>query len=375
MIAANKRMPFFPRVIALVAGLIFPIGIIWAEPYLYVAHFASDDVTVISIPGHEVVSRFSVGTGKEPEQTVNGDGDRAHRKYSAHIDDVIGSPDGRVLYVNRGIDTGHKLGYPEEGEIVAVSTASEEVLWRLPIDDGWPHHLSLSNDGRYLYAPMFDRPYVTVVDTQRVQRAPRLDTPWGGHGTRLSPDGERLYVGSILTSSLYVVDVEENRIVDILSFRDGVRPFAFDDAESTLYVQLSRLHGFVVADLKTGEPIRTIRLPGLPEDFEPPVAFPHNVNHGLELSPDERYLVAAGTAANKAYIFSHPDLELVEVVEIGNDANWVVFSPDSKYAYVSNRSDNTVSVISMQSLEEIERVPTGGQRPGRMRVIDVPERR
>lgn len=358
--------------LAIAASLALFIVPARAELILYVAHFSSDDITAISIPGHEIVGNISLG---EPEGSADDAYDGVIKTRGAHIDDIIGSPDGRILYVNRGIETGHKIGSPTRGEIVAVDTETEAVLWIVPINHGWPHHISLSNDGRYLYAPLFDRPYVAVVDTQERKLAPPLHTPWGGHGSRLSPDSKRLYVGSILTDSLYVVDVAKNQIVQILSFRDGVRPFAFDEAESTLYTQLSRLHGFAVADLKTGKVKKTVQLFGLPDDFEYPEEFPHNVNHGLELSPDEKYLVAAGTAANKAYIFSHPELELLETINIGNDSNWVVFSPDSKFAYITNRADNSVSVISMESMKEIKRIPTGGERPGRMRVVDVPKRR
>ena len=368
----TKRLSLISAALAFVASLALLNASAKAELFLYVAHFSSDDITVISIPDHEIVGNISLGAPRGAVDSAEGG---VFENRGAHIDDIIGSPDGRVLYVNRGIETGHKLGSPTKGEIVAVDTRNERVLWSVPIDDGWPHHISLSDDGRYLFAPLFDRPYVAVVDTQKPGLADPLHTPWGGHGTRLSPDGKRLYVGSILTDSLYVVDIARNQIVQILSFRDGVRPFAFDKAETVLYTQLSRLHGFAVADLKTGEVTKTVRMPGLPTDFKPPVEFPHNVNHGLELSPDEKYLVAAGTAVNKAYIYSHPELELIETIDIGNDSNWVVFSPDSRFAYITNRTDNTVSIVSMEQMKEIKRVPTGGERPGRMRVVDVPDRR
>lgn len=325
-----------------------------AAPYLYVENGQTGDVAVISIPQHEVVGMFEVGPT---------------------TDDVIGSPDGRVAYVNRGIDTGHALGFPEKGEVVAVSTYDDSILWRLPIEDGWPHHMSISADGRLLYMPLFDEPYVIVIDTEKQAITDRIDILWGGHGTRLSPDGKRLYVGSILTQSMYVIDLSDNSLENLISFPEGVRPFAFNEAETILYTQLSRVHGFAVTDLESGKMLRTVELPGLPEDFETPEAFPHNVNHGLELSPNEKYLLAAGSAVNVVAVYSHPDLRLLKTIDVGHDPNWIVFSPDSRFAYVSNRGADSVSVIEMDSLSEVRRVDTKGKAPARMRVIDVPERK
>lgn len=342
------RYPFF----SLLAGLCSASAA--AAPYLYVENGQTGDVAVISIPEHEVVGTFEVGAG---------------------TDDVIGSPDGRIAYVNRGIDSGHGLGFPETGEVVAVSTYDDSILWRLPIDDGWPHHMSISEDGRHLYMPLFDEPYVIVIDTEKRTISDRLDILWGGHGTRLAPDGKHLYVGSILTQSLYVVNTEDNSLANIFNFPDGVRPFAFDRAETRLYTQLSRLHGFTVTDLESGDILQTVELPGLPDDFGPPEAFPHNVNHGLELSPDEKYLLAAGSIINMVAIYSHPELELRKTIEVGHDPNWIVFSPDGRFAYVSNRGANNVSVISLESLSEVKRVDTQGKAPARMRVIDVPKRK
>ncbi|MEM9360477.1 MAG: YncE family protein [Pseudomonadota bacterium] len=338
-----------------------------ANPMLYVSHFSSDDITVIDAKTYEAIETFSVAESFR-SSAISGDVSETRARV-ANIDDIVGSPDGNILYVNRVIESGHKLGWPVSGEIVAIDTKTKKALWSLEIDEGWPHHISLSSDGRYLYAPLFDKPYVIVIDTRNGTLERMIDLFWGGHGSRLSKDDESLYIGSIFTSSLYVVGAETGTIQKIIPFEDGVRPFAFDSAQKTLYAQLSRLHGFAVADLEAGKVKKTVELPGLPQDFEGPEFFPHNVNHGLELSPNEEFLVAAGTAVNKAFLYSHPELELLGEVNIGSDANWVTFSPDSSVVFISNRGDNTVSVITLDTFEEIVRLPSGGERPGRMRIV------
>ncbi len=279
---------------ALIASFaLIAAGSAWAKPYLYVQNAGSGDISVISIPEHELVSVIPVGE---------------------HPDDVIGSADGKTVFVNLGIEKGHKFGTPEFGEIVAVSTDTDKVLWRLKFD-GWPHHLSISKTGM-LYVPLFDRAHALVIDTNKREVVGKLDGLWGMHGTRLSADEKQLYAGSILTGGLYVLDVEKNEPVRVLSFRDGVRPFAFTRDEKTVYAQQSHLHGFAVYDVDKGAVTKTVDLPGLPADFQYPTDWPHNVNHGLDLSPDEKYLFAAGSAIDTVFVYTHPDLKLVKSIPV-----------------------------------------------------------
>ena len=277
-----------------------------------------------------------------------------------------------MAFVNLGVLNGHSE-VPEAGEIVALSTFTDEVLWRTPVPAGWPHHMSVSGKG-LLYFPLFDRAHILVLDTVTGRIVDRIDGTWGMHSTKLSPDQKRLYAGSILTQSINVFDIDTKKVVKTIGFRDGVRPFTFTRDEKTLYAQLSRLHGFAVVDLDRGEVTRTVQLPALPASFEYPEHFPHNVNHGLELSPDEKYLFAAGSAGNYVAVYTHPKLELIKTIPVGEDPNWITFSPDGKFAYVGSRKSNTVSVISVAQLTEIKRVKTGGEGSARVRIVDVPER-
>jgi YVTN family beta-propeller protein len=323
-----------------------------AAEYVYLENTDSGDISVVDIPGHNVVSTIKVGQ---------------------YLDDVVGSHDGKIVYTNRT----ESLGLPgshagESSEIVAISTETEQILWRLPIN-GWAHHLTLTKDDRWLFVPLFDRVWLEVVDTQQHKVVKRVPLGYGGHGTRLSPDGRRLYVGSMFLDVLTVVDVDTLRPVKLLPFGDAVRPFTFTRDEKTLFVQLSRLHGFKIVDLTGNAAIREVALPKLGSDVELPQFYPHTYNHGIELSPDEKLLLAAGSAAGYVCAYRLPDLELLAKIPVGEEPNWIVFSKDGAYAYVSNRKSDTLSVISVRDLKQIKQIPVG-KYPQRMRVVDVPVR-
>ncbi|MGD9723952.1 MAG: cytochrome D1 domain-containing protein [Pirellulales bacterium] len=324
-----------------------------AAEYIYLENTDGGTVSVIDIPGHTVVSSINVGT---------------------YLDDVCASSDGTMLYVNRvntlGLAISPRIG--ESGEIVAIDTDTEQVQWRTAVN-GWPHHMSLSADNRYLYVPLYDRQWMDVIDTRQRRVLQHFAIGLGGHGTQLSPDGKRLYVGSMFTDTLTVYDLATYEPVKRLAFKDAVRPFVFTRDEKTLYVQLSRLHGFDVVDLAADKIAREVALPALAADVKLPQFYPHTYNHGLAISPDEKLLLAAGSVAGYVCAYRLPQLELAATIPVGKEPNWIVFSGDGAYAYVSNRASDTLSVISVAELKETKQIPVG-KYPQRMRVVDVPRR-
>jgi YVTN family beta-propeller protein len=324
-----------------------------ADEYLYVENTDSGDISVISAAKLEVVSTIKIGV---------------------YLDDVTASRDGKILYANRVQTMNHPFSKRagESGEIIAIGTETEKILWRAPVH-GWPNHITLSADDRRLYVPLYDRMWIEVVDTERHQVVSRIPAAMGSHGTRLSPDGKRLYVGSMFMDVLLSIDLQTGKPVKRIPFKDAVRPFVFTHDEKLLYVQLSRLHGFEVVNLQTGKIIREVELPKLPSDTDLPLFYPHTYNHGLALTPDEKYLLASGSAGNYVCVYSHPDLNLVKTIAVGKEPNWISFTRDGRLAFVSNRVSNTVSVISMDELKEIKQIDVG-KYPQRMKMVDVPAR-
>lgn len=221
--------------------------------------------------------------------------------------------------------------------------------------------------------PLFNTPWMEAIDTDAHRVVDKFLIGFGGHGTRLSPDGKRIYVGSMTNDVLTVVDLDTHKPVKVLPFKDGVRPFAFTLDESTIYVQLSRLHGFEVVDLKTDAIVREVLLPPLGSEVPLPKFFPHTYNHGLELSPDESLLFASGGIGNYVCVYHVPDLKLLATIPVGREPNWIAFSQNGAYAYVTNRKSDDVSVISVPDLKEIRRIPVG-KYPQRIRTLVVPSR-
>jgi YVTN family beta-propeller protein len=317
-----------------------------SQEYLYLGNSLGGDISVIAIPSHKVV-------GTIPASVVGN-----------HPDDVIASRAGDVLYISR-LDV---------NDVIAVSTATEQVLWRTEVP-GVPNHLTLSPDEQFLYVPIYDKGLLAVVDTKTHQVVTTVEVGKGPHGTQLGPTGKYVYVGNMESNDVAVVEVGTHRLVKRVRVPEGVRPFQLSRDEKFLYAQLSKLHGFVVVDLTSDSVVRTVTLPTAGKKLpEPSLQLSHYVmNHGLGISPDGKYLVANGSLIGITTIYSLPDFQLLGIVLVGREPNWVTFSRDSRFAYVSNRRDNTLSVISIPERKEVARLKVG-EFPQRMTTTMVVRR-
>lgn len=340
------------RILLIVSCGILVSSVATAREILYVHNTYSGEISKVAIPEHEVIGTIEIGL---------------------YMDYVTASPDSTILYVNRieslGIGRARNIG--ESGELIAIDTRTDEILWRVQLD-GMPHHMTPSKDGKLVFVPYYDTWWVAVVDVEKHEVVKKIFAGHGSHVTRLSPDGKELWVGSMMNDTLTVIDTETLEPIARMGFPEGVRPFEFTKDMTRGYVQQSRYHGFFVINPKERSVLRTVDMPALPSDVQLPEFYPHNVNHGIKLSRDERYLFANSTITGYVAVYAHPELELIKTIPVGEEPNSIAFSLDGKYAYVTNRKSNDLSIISVERLAEVKRL-TLGDYPQRMVVIDVPE--
>jgi len=206
-------MPRFTRSI-LLAAFIPTAAFGQSKEYLYVGNTLGGDVSVIEIPAHKVVGTIPASVvGNSP-------------------DDIISTRKGDVLYISR-LDT---------KDVIAVSTATEKVLWRAEVA-GTPNHLALSSDERFLYVPIYDKGKLAVIDTKTHSVLKQLDVGAGAHGTILGPSGKYVYVGMMEANQVAVIDVAKNEVKKIIHMPEGVPVSAVPRREAAVRaaVQASRL--------------------------------------------------------------------------------------------------------------------------------------
>jgi YVTN family beta-propeller protein len=288
------------------------------------------------------------------------------------------SPDGRTLYVSRG----------HRGDVAAFDLAGGDLLWKTAISGIRSDHMTLSPDGALLYVSALTADVVEVLDTATGRVVGSIRTGEWPHDNHVSHDGDRLYnasIGNITTptevrstraatpASPYVLTVfdRESRVpVARHTFDAGIRPYVLTHDESTMFAQLSELHGLVEYDLVAGRETRRLELPvdeGVTEEdysFEAP-------HHGLAMTADGRTLCAAGRASDYVALVDTATLEPTAIVDVGDMPSWAVSGPNDRHCFVANTGDGTLSVVSYSARREVARVRVG-QGPKHLEVGQVP---
>jgi YVTN family beta-propeller protein len=321
-----------------------------ASSKLYVCNSEGTDFMVVDTQTHKVVKTIDVG-GQPHGLTVTAKGDRAYIS--------VAGPD----------------------EVAAVDTATDEILWRTKVGPN-PHMLSVTPDGRFVYVCIFGNvnekatsvaevlatvdKTTDVIDVEKKSRIKTIETGRGPH-VSYAPSNARVYITSWFDQHVSIIDTAKNEVERAIPFEGMVRPITIDRAEKWMYVALSGLHGFVLADLTAGKAVKTIEHPAFPEGTPVP---PYNTTtHGLTIRPGEKELYVTSTIDDKIYIYTIPDCTRVGKIEVGDQPNWITFNPAGTRAYVSNAGSNTVLAINAGTREVIETIPVG-HVPKRLAFID-----
>lgn len=307
---------------------------------------------------------------EDPEQALIGQRLVEAAGGANYAQDLDVAPDGRTLYVSRG----------HRGDVAAFDIASGDLLWRLAIAGLRADHMTLSQDGRFLYVSAMTDNRVQVIDTRQPAIIGSFASGQWPHDNHLSPDQQRLYnasIGNILVPEeiraaqpaaldallgapyqITVVDSQSLAVLRTLRLGSGIRPFEITHDERRLYAQLSRYSGVVEFDLETGRISRRLDLPvadGVSDadyDFEAP-------HHGLALSHDESTLCLAGRISDYVALVATDSFTPLAIIPVGDAPGWASTTPDGRYCFVPNNRDDTVSVVSYGRRVEVARVSVG----------------
>ena len=350
---------------ASVGGL--PKGTDGARDVMLVANAEGGTVSVVDARRLRVLKTIDVlpdgpeaGLEDNPTQALLGQQivEAAGGKNYAQDQDV--SPDGRTLYVSRG----------HRGDVAAFSIRTGKLLWKVAIPGLRSDHMTISHDGRRLYVSALTENEVEVVDTRTHAIVGSFPSGQWPHDNHISPDGERLYNGSIGNivapeegrgeDPYRLTIVERNSLDPVRShvFERGIRPYVITHDERRMYAQLSEFHGVVAYDLRAGKMLRERKLPiddGVTEDdydFEAP-------HHGLAMTPDERTLCAAGRASDYVALLSTRRLRKLAIIEVDDAPGWAAISPGGGRCFVPNTRADTLSVISIERRREVKRLRVG----------------
>jgi len=316
---------------------------------LYVGNSGSSSVSVIDHASREVIETIDIG--------------------ARHHGSVPSSAGDRIY-----------LTTEDTGEVIAVDTLTNEILWRTKAGT-MLHEPSITHDDKLIIAPDFRAGRLAVIDAQSGQLVdeinmtdPSINAKFDGlHNTYEMPDGIHMLSMSIMNESMIKINMSTREIVRIYRLNGQPRPAAIMKDMSTIFVQLSELNGFIAVDLETGDEIKRIEWPF--EGDLPEGVGAWTPSHGIGLTIDNTEVWAASAFTSQLYVYSVPDLEKLAVIDIGVLPNWIAMSNDGRTLYVTSQEpgdeQGSVAVIDIAT-RKISKVIKVGRGPKRIHLVDLP---
>ena len=297
-------------------------------------------VGIVSESG-DIVSWFTAGTGAGAGTLV------AHHVVPVGImpADIDGphnlavSPDGQFYYVS----IAHGTPF---GSLWKIDAKIDTLVGRAPLEM-FPTTIGLTPDGELAFVANSDfhgdHPRMNVVSVVHtptmttLTSLPACDMP---HGVKSNHAGTSVYISCMMSDELLEIEVGTFRI--IRRAKTGV---------GHTYAGMAGMdHGSMNHGAPAPSPAAAATTPPAP-DGECGPTF-------VAVSPDDRTLYAACNHSGSLQVWDAATLTKSKEIPVGAGAYNVEPSPDGRWVIVTNKKAQSFSLIDAQSLTEVVRLPT-----------------
>ena len=218
--------------------------------------------------------------------------------------------------------------------IQCIDLTTEKLIWEKNYEGG-VDRISISPDGKIIYAPSLEKEFWTVIDAKTGDVIKKIVTNSGAHNTIYGPDGRYVYLAGLKSTMLNVADTKTHTVTkQVGPFAADIRPFTINGSQTLVYVNVNGLLGFEVGDLVTGKFLHHVVVEG----FNMGEVKRHSCpSHGIGMPPDEKEIWLCDGANNRVHIFDNTVMPPVQKTSIlvRDMPGWITFSVDGKYAYPS----------------------------------------
>jgi len=166
------------------------------------------------------------------------------------------------------------------------------------------------------------------------------------HGAAVTPDGSRFFFSDEAEHTLDAVDGKTLAVIKRIALSGRPNNISISKDGRHVYVAIVSPPGAVdVVDSSALNRVKTIGVDG--------------GVHNTFVTPDGRMLWVNSKMNSRVYAYTLPELKLIGAVKVGDDPDWLTFTPDSRRVYVANAGSNSVSVIDTATIKEVTRIPVG----------------
>lgn len=242
------------------------------------------------------------------------------------------------------------------GHVAAVDLLTDHVLWDKILHSPGVDRGNLTPDGKTLYLPTWEgdpnTPYELVVDAITGDEIGRIPLPPRSHDTIVSLDGKRVFMETkSATFALYVAKTATNQVVETITGYccSGVlAPFSINGSNTRVVNDVNGYYGFQIGDVTSGHVIASV----------PFVGTSGFTGHGIAWTPDEHEVWVNDGGNPFVHVFDMSSMppRQTHLVTVSNvSPQWITFSIDGRFAYVSGRkgTDDAIDAIDAKTYRRV----------------------
>jgi DNA-binding beta-propeller fold protein YncE len=225
-----------------------------------------------------------------------------------------------------------------DGELAKVDVV-DGVLRRVDTRGGGPHNITVAPDGTVVAALWSSDRIVIYRDGERRF----VDLGGAPHDVKIARN--MVVVANQATERVQLVKLDGTFVRRILLKADP-HDLAIDANERRAWVTLEGSDDLAVVDLlDRGEPVRYVDTDGSP--------------HDILFAPDGRLWVTDWNGA--LHVFSGRRGRLVESIPLGDEAHHLDFTPDGRFAWITDHGAGAVFVLRVRTVNVVERIDFPGE--------------
>jgi YVTN family beta-propeller protein len=314
------------RILAIACVLLCASHPAWAAPFAYVANGMSNSISVIDTETNVVTATVAAGQGPQG---------------------IAVSPDESRVYV-ASVGT---------ARLLTMDAATNSIVGSLSVGRG-PVGVVLSADGRWIYVSNNGSNSVSVIDAGSSTLSATIGVGTNPHiGLALTPDQRHLYVpNSMGGGSVSVIETSSNTVSTSIDLGGNPVGIAVVPDGSRAYVANAGNSSVPVIDVSSQRVIESV-----------PVLHPL----GIAASPTGPWIYVTDLASDSLLVIDTRTNAVVAGVAVEQDPYFVAVTPDGKKLYVANNTSNSVSAIDAATLTVEATVPVGNS-PGAIGIVSVP---
>ncbi len=224
---------------------------------------------------------------------------------------------------------------------------TDKVLWERTYEGGCDR-MAIAPDGKLLYVPSFEKEHWHVVDGATGDVIQKITPHSKAHNTVFGPDGTACYLAGLGSPLLSVADTTSHTVTKTIGpFTAEIRPFTVNGSQTLCFVNINKLLGFEIGDLKTGKRLHRVEVAGFQQGSVKRHGCP---SHGIGLTPDEKEVWVCDATNQHLHIFNATVSPPIQVagIKLRDEPGWITFSLDGSLAWPS-----TGEVIDVKSRQII----------------------